>query len=82
MTPNPVEERTAIVEIAESLSEAQREAILDAVDLMSNHGGYPFYRVRFTDPWTAPVAQFLTLKTDRLTPLGLAVRDHLKDNSQ
>lgn len=74
-------EREAIVRIAKGLTEAQRTAILSAVDLMSNHGGYPFFRVRFTDHWTAPVAQFLTLTTDRLTPLGLAVRDYLKEST-
>jgi hypothetical protein len=62
-------------EIAAGLSEAQRAAILDAEDRLSNHGGYPFFTVRLThDPWPQGIAQFLTLKTDRLTPLGLEVR--------
>lgn len=56
-------------EIAAGLSEAQRAAILDAEDRLSNHGGYPFFTVRLThDPWPQGIAQFLTLKTDRLTP--------------
>lgn len=60
--------------IAKGLPEEQRRAIIGATDLMSNHGGFPFFVVDFTLPWTAPVAQFLTLKSDRLTPLGIAVR--------
>lgn len=68
--------------IAEGLSEAQRRAILDAQDMHSNHGGYPFFTVEFAEPWTAPVAQFLTLRTDRLTPLGLQVRQILQQKEQ
>ena len=60
--------------IADGLSEAQRRALLDARDMMSNHGGYPFLTVDCTPPWPQGIAQFLTLKTDRLTPLGLSVR--------
>ena len=61
-------------QIAESLTEAQREAILNARDLRSDHGGYPFFEVDFVPVWPAGIAEFLTLKADRLTPLGLAVR--------
>lgn len=64
-------------EVAAKLTPDQRKAIVEATDVMSSHGGYPFLTVRFTDPWPAPVAQFLTLRKDRLTPLGLAVRAHL-----
>lgn len=67
---------------AAALTDRQRKAIIGATDIMSNHGGYPFYTVEFTDPWTEPVAQFLTLRADRLTPLGLAVRQHLKGENQ
>ncbi len=63
--------------IAAGLPDDQRRAIIGATDLMSSHGGFPFFVVDFTQPWNAPVAQFLTLKSDRLTPLGLAVREVL-----
>lgn len=59
-------------EIAAGLSERQRQAILHARWIGS--GLQQMCVVDFTDPWAAPVAQFLTLRTDRLTPLGLAVR--------
>ena len=62
--------------IARGLSPAQREAILNARWIGS--GETQMCLVDFTDPWPAPVAQFLTLRTDRLTPLGLAVREALK----
>ncbi|KEZ17136.1 hypothetical protein CP98_03634 [Sphingobium yanoikuyae] len=65
-------------QIAEKLTEAQRRSIMEAEDMMSNHGGYPFLTAQVTsDPWPEGVAQFLTLNRDRLTPLGLAVRAHL-----
>lgn len=68
-------------EIAKKLTEAQRASILNARDMMSNHGGYPFFTVRHTgEPWPMGVAEFLTLKTDRLTPLGLAIRTILENN--
>lgn len=66
-------------QIAQRLTKAQREAVLSATDVMSNHGGYPFLTVRHTgEPWPMGMAEFLTLKTDRLTPLGLAVRAELE----
>jgi len=66
---------TDVAGIVEGLTKAQRRSILDAQDMMSNHGGYPFFTVRITcQPWPEGVAQFMTLNTDRLTPLGLAVR--------
>jgi len=68
-----------IERVAKGLTEAQRASIVNAVDLMSNYGGYPFMTVSVTnDPWPAGIAQFLTLNSDRLTPLGLQVRDYLK----
>jgi len=72
-----------IVRIVKGLTKAQREAILNAQDMMSSHGGYPFLTVRLThDPWPPGIAQFLTLKTDRLTPLGILIREAiLKDMS-
>ena len=68
--------------IAKGLTKAQREAILGAQDLMYSHDGYPFFKVQFTphEPWPQGVAQFLTLTSDRLTPLGLAVRTYLEEN--
>lgn len=68
-----------IERVAKGLTEAQRASIVNAVDLMSNYGGYPFMTVSVTnDPWPAGIAQFLTLNSDRPTPLGLQVRDYLK----
>jgi hypothetical protein len=64
--------------IVGKLSERQREAIKDAADMMSSHKGYPFFTVVHTgEPWPEGVAQFLTLRSDRLTRCGLAVRAHL-----
>lgn len=69
---------TEIARVAAGLTRAQREAVEAASDIMSNHGGYAFMTVDVTrDPWPEGVAQFLTLKSDRLTPLGLAVRNHI-----
>jgi hypothetical protein len=66
--------------IAKGLTKAQRDSILSATDLMSNHGGYPYLTVRHTgEPWPMGIATFLTLKTDRLSPLGLAVRAILEN---
>lgn len=68
--------------LAKGLTKAQRESILAAQDVMSSHAGYPFFTVKHTgDPWPFGVAEFLTLKTDRLTPLGLRLRAALKDTS-
>jgi hypothetical protein len=78
MTP-PTPQEAEIAGVAASLSKAQREAILSAQDIMSNHGGYPFLAATVTsDPWPAGIAEFLTLKSDRLTPLGLQVRAYLQ----
>lgn len=67
-------------QIADSLTDAQRESIVNATDKMSSHGGYPYFTVRHTGaPWPVGIAEFLTLKTDRLTPLGLSVRAILKE---
>lgn len=73
-TPNTPEQ---IAALAGRLSKAQRAAIRNACTTHPNVGGEPFVTVDFTDPWTVPVAQFLTRETDRLTPLGLRIRDHL-----
>lgn len=70
-----------VVEIAGRLSEAQRLSIMSATDLMSNYGGFPFFTVRRTDePWPQGVCTFLTLKSDRLTETGLAVRAYLENS--
>jgi hypothetical protein len=65
-----------IAALAKSLTEAQRAAMLSARWIHPG-GQDPICLVEFSDPWTAPVAQFFTLTVDRLTPLGLAVRQHL-----
>ncbi|MFP5432349.1 MAG: hypothetical protein ACLGIM_04415 [Alphaproteobacteria bacterium] len=68
-----------IEELARGLTEAQKRAVMEASDMMSNHGGYPLMTVAVTsDPWPAGIAQFLTLKSDRLTPLGLTLRAYLE----
>ena len=72
-----------IAEIAGKLTAAQKRSILDATDLHSDFGGYPFFMARITDaPWPQGVAQFLNLHHDRLTPTGLAVRAYLQDKQR
>lgn len=81
MTATPNQAQVAAV--CDQLTKAQRDAIVDAADMMSSHGGYPFLTVTLTnDPWPEGVAQFLTLNTDRLTPLGIAVRAHILSGHQ
>ena len=71
-----------IAKIADGLSAKQREAVLGASDMMSHYGGYAFLTVRHTgEPWPMGIAEFLTLKSDRLTPLGLAVREYLRSKN-
>ena len=73
---------TSAEEIARGLTKAQRCSIMEAVDLRSNYGGYPFLAASVTaDPWPQGVAEFLTLHRDRLTPLGLEVRKLLEKKS-
>jgi hypothetical protein len=67
-------------EIAEGLSEAQRQAMLSARWIHPG-GQDPICLVDFTGPWTAPVAQFFTVTTDRLTPLGLSARQILEQET-
>ena len=68
-----------IAEIAGKLTEEQREAIIGARDMMSSHGGYPVFIVDVVkgQAWPRGICQFLTISSDRLSPLGLAVRKHL-----
>ena len=67
--------------LARGLTEAHREAISNATDLMSTFSGYPFLTVRHTgEPWPQGITQFLTLGYDRLTPLGLALKAHIERN--
>jgi hypothetical protein len=65
----------SIAEIAAGLTENQRRAILSARWIGSSLS--QMCLVDYTDPWAAPIAVFLTLRTDRLNSTGLAVRDHL-----
>lgn len=67
-------------QIAAALSEAQRRAVIDGRWLGS--GVTQMFVVDFTEPWPAPIAQFLTLGTDRLNDLGLAVRAILERTNQ
>ena len=66
-------------EIAAKLTGAQRETI--RVGRWISVGGQePFLVVSPThEPWPEGVAELFTLATDRLTPLGLAVRRHLEE---
>lgn len=57
------------------LTKEQKEALLAAE--WRGSGDTILMTVRFTDPWTVPVAEFFTMTHDRLTPLGLAVRERL-----
>lgn len=65
-------------ELARGLSAKQRDAILSAHWLYPG-GQEPIAVVDFTDPWPKGVAQFFTLREDRLTPLGLALRARLME---
>ena len=64
-------------EIARSLTEAQKEALL-AARWIHPGGQEPMCLAPFTDVWPAGVATFFSLHTDRLTPLGLKVRAALE----
>lgn len=66
--------------IADQLTDSQKATIVFAHDMMRSHQGYPLFTIPFQGgkPWPE-VAEFLTLKTDRLTPLGLALREYLRD---
>tara|TARA_B100000378_G_scaffold121207_1_gene97707 strand:+ start:8200 stop:8499 length:300 start_codon:yes stop_codon:yes gene_type:complete len=73
---------TDLETLAKGLTAAQREAIIGACTTHPDIGGQPFVTVDFTDPWTVPgVAQFVSMRTDHLTPLGLQVRAYLMENS-
>jgi hypothetical protein len=68
-----------VEELARKLTKAQREAILGACTTHPSIGGQPFVTVHFAgEPWPEGIAQFVSLRTDRLTSLGLQVRAHLQ----
>lgn len=68
-----------MMELAERLTERQRSALIWASQTHPNVGGESFVTVDYTDPWTVPgIAQFLTLRTDRLTPLGIQLASFLR----
>ena len=72
---------TDLAKLAASLSKAQREAVLTGQLVVPDIGKDPFYVVRFTgDAWPQGVAQYLSTKTDALTPLGLQLRAYLEQN--
>jgi hypothetical protein len=62
--------------IIAGLSAAQREAIIHARWIHPG-GQRPIALVKLEAPWPQGVAQFFTMTTDSLTPLGLAVRSAL-----
>lgn len=65
-------------QIAASLSEAQKRALLNPTWI--HPGGMdPICLVDFTDPWPEGFAQFFTMTRDRLTPLGLSVHAILEE---
>lgn len=73
----------AVAAALAKLTKAQREAVLSARWIHPG-GQASICLVDFTDPWTAPVAQFFTMTRDRLTPFGLAVRQAIieQENSR
>jgi len=76
-----VEVMTDPATIAKSLSARQKEALLSARWI--HQGGVPpIALVDFTDPWPAPIAQFFTMKQDRLNDIGLAVRAILQEEQK
>lgn len=68
---------TDLDKLAKGLTEAQRRALLDA-RWFHPGGQEPMCLVHFTDAWPSGVARFFSLKTDRLTPLGLALKAHIE----
>ena len=68
-----------VAAIADGLTVTQRDAIIDAHDMMAAPHGQPMLAVRFNvfEPWPRGLTQFLSFSVDTLTPLGLAVRAHL-----
>lgn len=68
-----------VAEIAGCLSKAQREALITACTTHPSVGGSHFVTCDFAGTWPVPgLATFLTLKTERLTDLGLAVRNFIQ----
>ena len=69
-----------VAAIAVGLTKAQRRSILHAYQTRKPAGGQQFWTVDITcQPWPEGVAQYRSPNTDTLTPLGLAVRQHLTD---
>lgn len=73
---------TDLAKLAAGLTEAQRRAMMSLRWI--NPGGHsPIALVDFTSPWMVEgVAQFFTMTTDRLTPLGLELARHLLDQEK
>lgn len=61
--------------LAKGLSEAQRQALLNPE--WRGSGETQFALVECLVGLAGPLAHMFTLRWDRLTPLGLALRDHL-----
>ena len=66
---------TEVEKVAQGLTERQRLSIINARWI--GQGVVSMCVVDYTEPWTEPVATFLTLGSDQLNDLGLAVREHL-----
>jgi len=69
---------TDVAEIASGLTKAQREALIEPAQWLHPGGQDPIALVDCIEAkLTGPLAHMFTLRWDRLTPLGLAVRAHL-----
>ena len=59
------------------LSEARLDAVID-VHWLHPGGQDPIAVVKLVPPWPEGISQFFTISSDRLTPLGLALRAYLQ----
>jgi hypothetical protein len=66
--------------IAKGLTKAQREALLEPHLWLHPGGQDPIALIDCKVDLRGPLARAMTMQWDKLTPLGLAVRDYLKEN--
>ena len=72
--------RAEIEGVAKGLTGAQRAAIVNAYQQRKPAGGQQFWTVDITGkPWPEGITQYRSTNTDTLTPLGIAVRDFLRE---
>lgn len=66
-----------IAQIAGKMTDAQREAFIDARWIHAG-GQEPIALVDFNGvPWPQGVCEFFAFRRDKLTPLGIAIRQYL-----